>query len=163
MNSAVTSNYIDSMELSPSSEASSCLTTHHKTLALIPILSRINPICTTTSYLRSNLKLSVNLPLGLSSHLFSCGFPTSILYVLFFAHIRATCLAYLIPDFRFIIIVVLGEMYELWSSSFCRFPLFSCHFICLLPFHLSPTISSLFGPNILTSTPFSSTLDLCSY
>jgi hypothetical protein len=51
------------------------------------------------------------------------------------------------PDL--IILIVLGYVYKLWSSSLCSF--------------LQPHITlSLFGTNILLSTLFSNTLSLCS-
>jgi hypothetical protein len=54
---------------------------------------------------------------------------------------RATCPAHL-TLFHLIILIILFEVYKLWSLSLCSF--------------LQPPInSSLFGPNILFSTLFS--------
>jgi hypothetical protein len=87
-------------ELSLSWEAPSCRVTEefpsilwntnvhysvHKSPQLVPILSQINPVHTTPSYLSSNLILSSRLRLGLSSGLFHSGFPTKILYSFIFS------------------------------------------------------------------------------
>jgi hypothetical protein len=82
-------------ELSPSWEAANCAATQelpsilwnlkvhhrvHKSPPLVPILSQIDPVHTTPSYLRSILILSTYLRLGLPSGLFPSGFPTNILH-----------------------------------------------------------------------------------
>jgi hypothetical protein len=78
------------MEMSPSSEAASCAAIQdlpsilwnpkvhyrvHKSPTLVSILSQINPVHTTESYLRSILILSIDLRLGLPSGLFLPVFP----------------------------------------------------------------------------------------
>jgi hypothetical protein len=60
---------------------------------LVPVLSQVYPVLTTTSYLRSILMLSSHLRLSFPSDLFSSGFPTKILYEFLFSPMRATCSA----------------------------------------------------------------------
>jgi hypothetical protein len=77
-----------------------------------PVLSQINPIHTTPSYLRSILILSTHLRLGLPSGLFPSGFPNNTLYAFHFSPICTTCIAHLIL-LHLIILIILGEEYKL--------------------------------------------------
>jgi hypothetical protein len=86
--------------------------------------------------------LSIQLRFVLPSGLFPSGFPTNSLYAFLVSPFRATIPVYLIM-IDLIIIIMFFEEYKLWR--------YSCSFL-----------QSLFGPNILLSTPFANTLSLCS-
>jgi hypothetical protein len=76
------------------------------------ILSQINPIHVTSSYLRSILTLSTHVRLGLPSGLFPSGFPADILYTFLFS-IRATCPPCPSHPLDLTTVIVLGELYKL--------------------------------------------------
>jgi hypothetical protein len=100
------------MELSPSREAPNCFVTQerpghlwnpnfhyrvHTSPSLIPNLSQINPVYTTSSCLsRYILILYTHLRLGLPSGLFSSGCLTNILYAFLVSPNHTTCPAHLI-------------------------------------------------------------------
>jgi hypothetical protein len=86
----------NSMELSSSWQAICCATSQefpkvlwnskvyyrvHNSPPLVPILSQIIPVHTTTCYLRSILILATHICLRLPSGLFPPGFPTKTLYL----------------------------------------------------------------------------------
>jgi hypothetical protein len=118
----------------------------HKSPPLLPALDQMFPIHTFSHLvsLRSNLISSSHLRLGLLS-----GLPLSYSDQNFvcISPMRATCPAYhIVID---LITLIFGQAYKLWNSSLCS--------VLKLP-----GTSSLWGPDILLSTLFLNTLNLCS-
>jgi hypothetical protein len=72
---------------------------------MVPTLSKIDPVHTTLSHL-SKINFSSRFPSGL---------PTNTLCAFLFAPIHATFPSHLIL-LDFIILIILGEEYELWGS-----------------------------------------------
>jgi hypothetical protein len=113
----------------------------HKSPPLVSILIQMNSVHITSSY-PSKIHFNIILQPMSRSYLWSLSFWLSnknrTCAIMF--SMRATCpVRRMLLDL--IIVIILGEEYELWSSSLCSF---------LQP----PVISSLFGPNILSSTLF---------
>ena len=153
------------MEQSPSSEANQFSASkeipyilwkpkvhyrNHKCPPPVPILSQINPdhAHPRRTLLRSIKLLSSHLCLCLPCGHFPSGFPTETLNTFLLSLIRAIYPTYLIL-LDLITRIVFGEEYRSVSSSLCSI------------LH-SPVTSSLLGPNILLSTLFSNTINLCS-
>jgi hypothetical protein len=150
----------NSMELSPSREAASCADTQelsnilwnpkvyyrvHTDPLLVPILSQINPVHTTPSYL-SKIHSNIILPPTSRSSYWSLSF--------WLSHQNPICIP-LLP--------MCATSHPPWldNSNYTRR---NVQVMKTLFMQFSPASyqSSLFGPAILLSTPFSNTLSLCS-
>jgi len=111
----------------------------HKSPSPVPILSQINPFHSTSWW--TILILSFNLCLGLSTFYLPSDLPTKTPNAPLLSHIRATCPAHFIL-LNFITQILFGVKYRSQNYMLCSL------------LH-SPVTSSLLGPNIFPSTPFS--------
>jgi hypothetical protein len=144
------------MELSPSWEAASCAATQefpsiiwnpkvhyrvHKSRPPVNILSQINPVHTTPFYLRSILKLSSHLRLGLPSGFFPSGFPTQILYAFPFALMRAHGLQISYSLFWSFWLPIASPSIWLWTIFLPKLVLYLCLLFTLDSYSCIPSES----------------------
>jgi hypothetical protein len=161
------------MELSPSWEAANCAATQelssilwnpkkvhhrvHKSPPLVRILSMIDLVHTTPSYLsKVHFNIITHLRLVLPCGLFHSGFPTDILYAFLFAIIRATCPVYLI-FLDLIIQLCLARSINYEAPHYAIFSnLLSCHLSSVQIFSSAPCSQtpSVYVPSLMSKTEF---------
>jgi hypothetical protein len=100
----------------------------HKSHPTVSVLSQINAVHTTPSYLRSISVLSSQLRLGLPRGLLPSGFPTKTRYALLFSLMHATHPVHLLLNFIYLYLVK-GGNYE--APLIMQFSPASYHFISL--------------------------------
>jgi hypothetical protein len=99
--------------------------------------------------LTSIIMLSYHLRLDLPNCLFPSGFLTKILHAFLISPMRSTFPAHLTPPLFY-------QPNDIWWSA-------QVMKLLIMQFSPASPTSSLLGPNILLSTLFSNTLNLCSY
>jgi hypothetical protein len=120
----------------------------HKRRPPVPILRQINPIHTSSHFLK--IRFNITLPSMPWSYKwpFPLTSPHQNAVCNLFSPVLATCTAHLIPV-DLITRITFGELYRSLSFQLCNFLLY-------------PVTSSHLGPNVLISTLFSNTLSLRS-
>jgi hypothetical protein len=85
---------------------------------MVPILSQINPVHTSPSYLSKN-HFNIILPLRLDppNGLFPSGFPTKLLWAFLFSPMCATCPAWGVCYLKFILYIKSFEKDQLWQQD----------------------------------------------
>jgi hypothetical protein len=149
------------MGLSPSWEAASSRTIQefsnvlwnpkaryrvHKSPPTVPVLSQLNPIYNTNSYLsKIHLLSTSDICLGLPSSLSPSGLYIKILYSFVLHTMRATCYAHLIFLDLIILTMYIWWITEVMKLLIMQFYPSSCHFISLWSKHSlqHPVLKSL--------------------